>query len=111
MSHMAELQKLDLLNKLNEQGAPTGGHVRGIGIHILWQDGELGRGADRKPQNGAYLEDVLEACLARLRFFQSSKLNCPESVVTLNGLEDALKWLRRRTESREKRKVEGTHLP
>ena len=108
---MDELQKLELQNQLDAQGAPTGGHVRGIGIAIDWQNGELGRGIDRKHQTGAYVEDLVAACLARLKFYQSSKLNCPENIMAISELEDALKWLRKRTEGREKRMVEGTHLP
>lgn len=106
---MPPLQKLDIQNRLDDEGIPTGGFVRGIGIAIAWQDGPLGRDGDRKVQTGAYVEDVLEACLNRLKYYQSSKFNCPENVLAISELEDALKWLRRRTEDREKRLVEGTH--
>lgn len=105
------LQKLEVLNKLDDKGIPTGGFVRGIGIAIAWQDGPLGRDALRKEQTGAYVEDVLEACLMRLKYYQGTKFNCPENVLTISGLEGALKWLRTRTEEREKRLVEGTHTP
>ncbi len=106
---MSQLQKLEIQNKLDENGVSTGGFVRGIGIAIAWQDGPLGRGAERKVQNGAYVEEVLEACLSRLQYYQNSKFNCPEHVLAISGIEEAIKWLQKRTDDREKRLVEGTH--
>jgi hypothetical protein len=106
---MSQLQKLDIQNKLDEKGIPTGGFVRGIGIAIAWQEGPLVRDGERKEQTGAYVEDVLVACLDRLKYYQGTKFSCPENVLAVSELEDALKWLRRRTEDREKRLVEGTH--
>ena len=107
---MPQLQKLETQNKLDEHGIPTGGFVRGIGIAISWQEGPLGRDGDRKEQTGAYVEDVLVACLDRLKYYQNTKLSCPENVLAVSELEDAIKWLRIRTLDREKRLVEGTHL-
>jgi hypothetical protein len=106
---MSTLQKLEIENKLGGDGIPTGGFVRGIGIAITWQDGPLGRDAERKEQNGALVEDVLGACLDRLKYYQSSKFNCPENVLAISQIETALKWLQKRTEDRVKRLVEGTH--
>ena len=106
---MSNLQKLEIQNKLDDNGIPTGGFVRGIGIAIAWQDGPVGRDSERKEQTGAYVEDVLEACLIRLKYYQNTKFNCPENVLAISDLEGALKWLQRRTEDREKRLVEGTH--
>jgi hypothetical protein len=108
---MIPLQKLEIQNKLDEHGNPTGGFVRGIGIAIAWQEGPLGRDAERQPQTGAYVEDVLVACLDRLKYYQNTKFNCPENVMAVSQLEEAIKWLRKRTEEREKRLVEGTHQP
>ncbi len=106
---MTQLQKLEVINKLDENGVPTGGFVRGIGIVIAWQDGPLGRDAERKAQTGAYVEDVLGACLERLKYYQSTKYRCPENVLAVSKLEDALQWIQKRTEDREQRLVEGTH--
>ena len=105
---MPTLQKLEMQNKLDENGLPAGGFVRGIGIAITWQEGPSGRGADRKEQTGARVEDVLNACLSRLRYYQGTKFNCPENVLALNNLEGVLQWLQKRTEDREKRQVKGT---
>lgn len=101
-------QKLEIHNKLDKNGVPAGGFVRGIGIDISWQEGPSGRGVDRKEQTGARLEDVLDACLIRLKYYQGTKFNCPENILVLNSLEGALQWLQRRTEEREKRHVKGT---
>src|SRR5258708_3047247 len=106
---MHELQKLEIQNKLDENGIPTGGSVHGIGIAISWQDGALGRDAGRKEQTGAYVEDILGACLDRLKYYQNTKFSCPENVLAASEIEGAIKWLRMRTEDREKRLVEGTH--
>jgi len=106
---MTTLQKLETHNKLDEHGIPTGGSVRGIGIAIDWQEGPVGRDGDRKEQTGAYVEEVLVACLDRLGCYQNTKFSCPENVLAVSDLEGAIKWLRRRTEDREKRLVEGTH--
>jgi hypothetical protein len=105
---MAALQKLQVQNKFDENGVPTGGTVLGVGISITWQDGALGRPEARKEQNGALVEDVLEACLGRLRQFQETRFSCPENVLAASAIEEALKWLQKRTEDREKRLVEGT---
>jgi len=106
---MVQVQKMIMLNKVDENAVPTGGSVRGIGIAIDWQTGPLGKDAARKEQNGAFVEDVLVACLDRLKYYQNSKFNCPEYVLSISGLEEAIKWLGKRTEDREKRLVEGTN--
>ena len=108
---MIPLQKLVIQNKLDEKGIPTGGSVRGLGIAIAWQDGALGRDGDRKAQTGAYVEDVLGACLDRLKYYQGTRFSCPENVLAISLIEGSLEWLRKRTEDREKRLVEGTHNP
>ena len=106
---MTQLQKLEIADKADENGIPAGGTVKGIGLSITWQDGPLGRGVERQVQNGALVEDVLAACLSRLKFHQASRLNCPENVLAINALEEAMKWLKNRTDDREKRLVEGTN--
>jgi hypothetical protein len=106
---MSALQKLEIQNKLDDEGIPTGGFVHGIGINIAWQDGALGRDGQRKEQTGALVEDILGACLDRLKYYQNTKFNCPENVLAISGIEEAMKWLQKRTEDREKRLVEGTH--
>jgi hypothetical protein len=71
----------------DENGNPAGGTTEGVGIFIEWQNGPLGRGADRREPNGAFVEGV----------------------IALTHLETALLWLQKRTADREEREVEGTH--
>lgn len=96
-------------NLLDAGGNPAGGEYRDIGLDVVWQNGPLGRPPDRKPKNGAFVEDVLRAAICRLKFYQSTKFNCRENSIALTHVETALLWLGKRTADREERGVEGTH--
>jgi hypothetical protein len=102
-------QKISATNLTDANGNPTGGRAFGVGIDICWQDGPLGRGADRKEPNGAFVEGVIEAARQRLEFFQESKFRCRENALAITKLEEALHWLNHRTAKREELQVEGTH--
>jgi hypothetical protein len=81
---------------------------------IDWQDGPLGTGPDRKEQTGAMVEDVIQAAIQRLEFYQTAnnrKFACRENALAITKLEEALHWLDARTRAREKRGVEGTNAP
>jgi hypothetical protein len=106
---MATPQNLVMKEKFDENGVPTGGSVRGMGIAIDWQDGPQGRAELKEAQNGAFVEDVLAACLYRLKQFQATRFSCPENVLAASSIEDAIGWLLKRNEDREKRMVDGTH--
>lgn len=90
-------------------GNPTGGTTSGVGISIRWQDGPLGRGADKREPNGAFTEGVIQAAIGRLEFYQASPFKCRENAIAITKLEEALHWLQARTAKREEREVEGTH--
>lgn len=96
-------------NQSDENGNPTGGSVRGTGLVIDWQNGPLGRGAERKEPNGAFVETVIDAARQRIEFYQASKFKCREDAIAITKLEEALLWLNKRTQNREKRQVEGEH--
>lgn len=104
-----------MIQKLSEQHFkdadenPTGGLSQAVGIDIKWQDGPLGRGAERKEPNGAFVETVVLAAIGRLQHYQKSKFNCRENALALTKLEEALHWLQARTAAREAKGVEGTH--
>ena len=66
-------QPVSFANNHDASGNPAGGFASGTGISITWQDGPLGRGPERLPPNGAFVEDVLEICVERIRFYQKSK--------------------------------------
>lgn len=103
------LQQVRETHNLDTNGNPAGGVTTGDGIDIRWQDGPLGRGADRKEPNGAFVEGVIAAALGRLKFYQSGKFSCRENALVITKLEEALHWCQHRTMNREARQVEGTH--
>ena len=100
---------INTANDDDQDGNPAGGAVAGIGISIRWQSGPLGRGADARPQNGAFVEDVLFAALQRLYYYQGSKYSCRENAVAITHIEEAMMWLNARMAERERRQVQGTH--
>ena len=96
-------QHLTIENYTDPDGNPTGGMAHGTGINISWQSGPLGRGADRVPPNGAFVEDVIGVAVQRLEHYQSSKFKCVENENAIAYLKTALMWLNKRTEEREAR--------
>lgn len=94
---------------VDANGNPAGGNTFGNGFAIGWQNGPLGRGEERKPQNGAFVEDVISAAIGRIEFYQSSKFKCYENEEARKYLCAALACLQSRTMKREERHVEGTH--
>lgn len=105
---MNDIQNCVIQNDSDDNGNPTGGTVVGKGLLIMWQDGPLGRGAERAEPNGAFVETVINACMMRLGFYQK-KFPCRENAKALSCLETALFHLNERTKNREARGVEGTH--
>ena len=101
-------QEIEVVNILDEAGNPAGGFVKALGIDIQWQNGPLGRGTERIPPNGAFVEGVILAAVKRLEFYQT-KFPCRENAIAITKLEEALLWLHERTRKREERGVEGTH--
>lgn len=93
----------------DEKGNPAGGISQDTGFVISWQNGPLGRGEDRKEPNGAFVENVLEAALDRLEFYEASRFSCEENRQAIYHLELAREFLWKRTKTREERGVEGTH--
>jgi len=93
----------------DQAGNPAGGCTDGTGFTISWQNGPMGRGEDRKAPNGAFVEDVIGACVDRIEYYQSSQFACDENQDAITHLQAALNSLRCRTEGRERRGVEGTH--
>jgi len=96
-------------HKTDYDGNPAGGDTVGTGFAIVWQEGPLGVGTSRMAPNGACVEEVIEAALGRLAFYQASKFRCRENALAITKLEEALHWLDHRTRDRERRGVEGTH--
>ncbi len=93
----------------DENENPAGGSTFGNGFAISWQNGPLGRGKTRKKPNGAFVEDVIEAALDRLRYYQKGRFACHHNEFAIYHLEWALTELMTRTAERKIRGVEGTH--
>jgi len=104
-------QRLDVCtNNLDENGNPAGGHVRAVGLSIDWQNGPLGRGADRKVPNGAFVETVIQAALTRLEWYEAeTPYSCTENREAIASLVEAINALDKRTRRRERARVEGLH--
>ena len=59
--------------------------------------------------NGVNNEDLIAMVIRRLEGFQDSEFKCRENAIAITKLEESLMWLRKRTQGRENRGVEGTH--
>jgi hypothetical protein len=88
--------------RVDADGNPTGGFSVGQGYSITWQNG-VGDDA------GAHIDEVIDALIERLMFFQGSKFACPENGETLAYLRAAKISQEERTKRRKLRGVEGTY--
>lgn len=95
---------------LDSKDRPAGGVSTGRGFTIRWQNGPLGRDADRIEPNGAFVETILNVVADRIEFYQRGQFACVHNANALIAIYDALKHLDARTKDREERKVEGTHV-
>ena len=59
--------------------------------------------------NGCHNEDLIAIVIDRLEHFQKGDFNCHENALALMKLEEALYWLKYRTQVRIARGVEGTN--
>ena len=59
--------------------------------------------------NGVMNEDLIAIVIDRMHGFQSGDYACRDNELALTKLEEALMWLRNRTNEREARGVEGTN--
>lgn len=94
---------------VDADGNPAGGSTMATGISIRWQNGPLAVDGTRKEPNGAFVEDVIEAAIQRIEFYQRSKFHCLANAVALGHLYAAREALEERTRDRTDRGVEGTH--
>jgi len=62
-----------------------------------------------RPRTGAFVEDVIDAAIERLRFYQDSSFACGHNQVALDHLVAAAQALSERTAESEARGVEGTY--
>lgn len=59
--------------------------------------------------NGCHNEDLLAIVIDRLQHLNQGQFACRENSIAITKLEEALMWLRKRTDDRVKRGVEGTN--
>lgn len=96
---------------VDASGNPEGGVSTGRGFCIAWQRGPLGKigTPERREPNGCFVEDIIQAVIERIEFYQASQFACQENADALAALYVAAKRLDERTKAREARAVEGTH--
>lgn len=97
-------------HKLDNDGNPAGGTTNATGLAITWQNGPLRDGDQWRGINGAFVEDVIEAAIGRIEFYQVSRFHCLHNAAALGHLRAALEVLNERTRDRVDRGVEGTHM-
>lgn len=92
-------------------GNLAGGNTYGTGFAIGWQHGPLKdpETGERKEPTGAFVENVIEAAIDRIEFYQDSKFASGYNETALEYLRKAVDSLNARTRDREQRGVEGTH--
>ena len=66
---MNGIKNCTVVNRSDSEGNPAGGCVNGIGLNIDWQNGPLGRDANRIEPNGAFVETVISAVVTRIEYY------------------------------------------
>ena len=92
----------------DEQDRPAGGSAVGPGFVITWQDGPVDQAAGEKP-NGAFIEDVLQAVVDRMEYFQEGEFACDENNAALSSMRHAQHCMMERRRSRDAQGVLGKH--
>jgi len=103
------LRPINAHHWFDADGNPAGGTTYGEGFAISWQNGPLGRGEDRREPNGAFVESIIAAVMDRIEWYQTTQFACDTNHEALAHLEGALFALERRTLSRDRLDIEGTH--
>ncbi len=110
-------RKYTQVNVMDEKGQGNANHVYDIMESQLHADGTSRKtfctvGFQNGPikefgVNGVMNEDLIAIVIDRMRGFQSGDYKCRDNALALTKLEEALMWLRNRTNEREARGVEG----
>lgn len=72
------------------------------GFSLKFQNGAMDLG-----RNGATTEEVLDALIAHIEFFQKGKYACRENALMITKLEEAKHWALHRKQLREAQDVKG----
>jgi hypothetical protein len=73
---------------------------------VNFQDGPI----KESGVNGCHNEDLIAIVIHRLMSFQEGPYKCRENALAITKLEEAMHWLNHRTQIRQERGVEGTHV-
>lgn len=94
----------------DQNGNPAGGTSLGPGTSISWQNGPM-VDSEGNPimQNGAFPEDIINAIIDRINYYQSTKFYCADNQEIIHHLTQAQEVVQRRQQAREARGVRGTH--
>lgn len=123
---------------IDSDGNPAGGITQcqsmvdktaTVFFYIGWQDGPMqyknrwlrkpssisdsGEREDVPVPNGAFVEDVIGACVDRINFYQhvsGGKFSCVENDAAIGYLQEALLILDARTKRRQEASIKGTHV-
>ena len=71
---------------------------------------QQGARTKKEPANGLRDDDLLEIVRDRLKGFQSGPLPCEENEKAIECIEEALRYLKKRTDSRAERGVLGLEV-
>ena len=74
---------------------------------IRWQVGPVREDG----VNGAQIDEVLAACVEKLRALNQPPYDTRETSLAITHIEEAIHWLEARTRDRIRRGVEGTSIP
>lgn len=97
------LVDIDSTHMVDKDGNPAGGLTVGPGMRLEWQNGP------DEVQTGAVVEQVIQAAIDRLLFYQEGKFASEYNEAAINYLRGAKRVLNERTADRENRGVEGTY--
>lgn len=86
--------------KISPSGAPASS------ANIYFQNGPIKEAG----VNGISQEALLAVVIDRLRSFQAGQYACRENAIALTKTEEAMLWLKKRTQDRIARGVEGTNV-
>jgi hypothetical protein len=103
--------KVNALQPAQGDGIDVPEHLKAV-LYIQWQKGPLvdAEGKEQMP-NGLFLETLVEACIRRLTYYQSTEFKSRENAIALTHLETAKLWLGARAARREAEGTLGTHIP
>ena len=93
-------------NHVYDVWTPNTPNAHAVLLRVCFQDGPI----KENGVNGVMNEDLIAIVIDRMRGFQSGDFKCRENALALTKLEEALMWLRKRTDDREARGVEGTSV-